>query len=129
MGLIAEMSPEIVADAGERLTRQVNTSWNHDEYEKLATIAQLKGVPVARLVRDLAREKLTAEMGQGQFEMSRTEQVLLMAIRELHQVYMRCMKSAVNKELSAARLTEIESQSKLQRQELLVAYIQEFSEV
>jgi hypothetical protein len=45
----------------ELLTRQVNTSWSEEEYEQLCALAQEQSVPVARLVREMARERLEQE--------------------------------------------------------------------
>jgi hypothetical protein len=108
----------------ELLTRQVNTSWSEEEYEQLCALAQEQSVPVARLVREMARERLEQEADRP-VQMSRSEQVLLIAIRELHSVYLAAMNSSVRKELTQTKLEEIANGARLQRRDLLTAYLGE----
>jgi hypothetical protein len=102
----------------ESLEHQIKSRYTDSEYEQLEAIAAQKGVTVARVVRNIVLDRLRTNLSHG-------ERLQLTATRELHQLYKAAMMAALEKQLTPAKLSEIESAAKLQRPELLFSFMEE----
>jgi hypothetical protein len=103
---------------GESLERQIKVRFTENEREQLEAIALHKSVKLSQLIREIVLDRLRTNLSHG-------ERLQLTATRELHQLYKAAMMAALEKQLTPAKLSEIESAAKLQRPELLFSFMEE----